>query len=59
LERAVTVNVYTILKSDRTHAMKIFAGDVISNKKSHPAIYELVAATLKVRLDQCKVNEDS
>ena len=59
LERAVTVIVHTMLKSDRAHAMKIIAGDVVSNKKSHPAIYELTAAALNVRLDQSVVNEDS
>jgi beta-phosphoglucomutase-like phosphatase (HAD superfamily) len=51
--------VHTMLKSNHAHAMKIFVGDVIPNKKPHPAIYELAVATLNAWLDQCVVNEDS
>ena len=59
LKRTVTAVVHTMLGSDRAHAMKIFVGDIVPNKKPHPAIYELAAATLKVWLDHCVVIEDS
>lgn len=59
LKRTVMAVMHTILGSDRVHAMKIFIGDIVPNKKPHPAIYELAAATLKVWLDQCVVIEGS
>jgi HAD superfamily hydrolase (TIGR01509 family) len=59
LERAVMAIVHTMLRSDRAHAMKIFTGDVVPNKKSHPAIYELAVATPNMRPDRCVVIEDS
>ena len=59
LERAITAIVHTMLGSDRAHAMKIFAGDVVPNKKLHPAIYELAAATLNVQPNRCVVIKDS
>ena len=59
LEHVITVIMHTMLKSDCTHAIKIFAEDVISNKKSHLAIYKLAGVILNMHLDQCVVNEDS
>ncbi|KAG0613698.1 hypothetical protein M758_6G122900 [Ceratodon purpureus] len=59
LERAVTAIVHTMLGSNRASAMKIFAGDIVPNKKPDPAIYNLAAATLNVRPDRCVVIEDS
>merc|ERR1711935_1012623 len=58
-ERAVTNLVDTLLGSDRAAQMTIFAGDIVSNKKPAPDIYNLAVDTLTLDKSRCLIVEDS
>jgi len=58
-EAAVTTIARKLLGEERLEKIKIFAGDVVQNKKPSPDIYLLAASTLKVEPNRCWVIEDS
>eukprot|EP01036_Dinobryon_divergens_P025032 gene25032-33542_t len=58
-EAAVTTIARKLLGEDRLGKIKIFAGDVVKNKKPSPDVYLLAASTLSVAPSRCWVVEDS
>ena len=59
-ERAVNLVVEKLLGTDRKAKFSgIFAGDVVSNKKPDPAIYNLAGERLNLNPAECVVVEDS
>ena len=57
-EKAVTTIVRTLL-GDRLGKIKIYAGDIVANKKPAPDVYLLAAKELGVEPERCWVIEDS
>lgn len=57
--RAVQGIVDTMIGGDLAPYIKVFAGDMVRNKKPDPEIYLLGAQTLRVEPRQCVVVEDS
>jgi len=57
-EKAVTTIVRTLL-GDRLGKIKIYAGDIVENKKPAPDVYLLAAKELGVEPQKCWVIEDS
>lgn len=58
-ERAVQGVVDVLLGPDRSHHIKVFAGDVVARKKPDPAIYQLARDHVSVDAEKCVVVEDS
>ena len=58
-EAAVTTIARKLLGEERLGKIKIFAGDVVKNKKPAPDVYLLAASTLNVAPSRCWVVEDS
>jgi HAD superfamily hydrolase (TIGR01509 family) len=59
-ERAVNLVVQTLLGPERkAHFSEILAGDVVSNKKPDPEIYNLAWQKLGLQSSECVVIEDS
>jgi HAD superfamily hydrolase (TIGR01509 family) len=58
-EKAVTNLVQTLLGPSRADKITIFAGDVVSNKKPAPDIYNLAVDTLHLDKSRCLIVEDS
>ena len=56
---SVTQIVSTLLGADRLSRIPIFAGDMVSEKKPKPDVYNLAAKTLEVQPSRCWVIEDS
>lgn len=58
-EAAVTTIARVLLGPQRLAKLRIFAGDVVAQKKPHPDIYLLAAQTLALSPERCWVVEDS
>lgn len=58
-ERAVTNLVRVLMGKERYDRIKIFAGDIVANKKPAPDVYLLAATTMQLDPPRCVVVEDS
>ena len=53
------INFFYFFQGERLGKIKIYAGDIVQNKKPAPDVYLLAAKELSVDPDRCWVVEDS